>query len=150
VQGIFRISGSAAKTAEFIASLNKGVSIVPEDTDPHVVANAIKQFVREVPGGLVPFSYYSALVALAGELVPPSISLTAYVSNLESVPTTSAASHLADLKSVVQNVPTPNLAILSAVCKFLVSMTDSSVVDLTKMDLQNIRYFPMHFSFILS
>eukprot|EP01103_Thecamoeba_quadrilineata_P014133 TRINITY_DN4120_c0_g1_i1.p1 TRINITY_DN4120_c0_g1~~TRINITY_DN4120_c0_g1_i1.p1 ORF type:complete len:779 (+),score=158.69 TRINITY_DN4120_c0_g1_i1:42-2378(+) len=65
-EGLFRLSGRASATASCISALDSGVPVDLSEVESHVLANLLKQFLRDLPVPLIPpelkNSFLTALV----------------------------------------------------------------------------------------
>lgn len=68
--GIYRVAGTGSTVSELKAAFNKNVNKVdlsdPEWADINVVADALKQFLRELPEPLLTYEYYDEFIMASG------------------------------------------------------------------------------------
>ena len=84
-EGIFRLSGSAAEIKRVIHQYNSGVAVnLDSVADPNVVAGVLKQFLRDLPDPLLPYSIYPQLIATHSALSEPDM-LAAWLKNIMSL-----------------------------------------------------------------
>ncbi|KAL4240846.1 Rho GTPase-activating protein 17 [Mactra antiquata] len=115
-EGLFRIAGMASKVKKLKASFDAGVEIEEnKDLDPHTVAGALKQYLRELPEPLLTFKLFPDFMAAAQQ---------------------QADQRLQALWCVVDRLPKPNYDNFRYLIKFLSKLTERS--DVNKMTPSNI------------
>ncbi|XP_063981616.1 rho GTPase-activating protein 44-like isoform X1 [Diachasmimorpha longicaudata] len=118
-EGLFRIAGGASKLRRIKLSLDACCLTLPtalEYKDPHVIAGALKSYLRELPEPLLTYKLYPEWMA-AAKIVQSDIRLRA-------------------LWEVLHKLPPANLENLRFLIKFLAVLTKNS--DVNKMSPQNI------------
>ncbi|XP_057323053.1 rho GTPase-activating protein 44-like isoform X2 [Microplitis mediator] len=118
-EGLFRIAGGASKLRRIKLSLDACCLTLPtalEYKDPHVVAGALKSYLRELPEPLLTFKLYPEWMAAAK------------ISQSDA--------RLRALWEVLHKLPSANLENLRFLIKFLAVLTKNS--DINKMSPQNI------------
>ncbi|XP_053393124.1 rho GTPase-activating protein 44-like isoform X7 [Mercenaria mercenaria] len=108
-EGLFRIAGMASKLKKLKASFDAG--IIFEDSgelDPHTVAGACKQYLRELPEPLLTFKLFPDFMAAAQQ---------------------PADQRLQALWCVVDRLPKPNYDNFRYLIKFLSKLTEKSEVN---------------------
>jgi hypothetical protein len=69
--GIYRVAGTGSVVSALKAAFNKDVNAVdlndPDWADINVVADAFKQFLRELPEPLLTYSYYDEFITASGK-----------------------------------------------------------------------------------
>ncbi|XP_034939328.1 rho GTPase-activating protein 44-like isoform X3 [Chelonus insularis] len=118
-EGLFRIAGGASKLRRIKLSLDACCLTLPtalEYKDPHVVAGALKSYLRELPEPLLTFKLYPEWMAAAK--------------------ITQSDARLRALWEVLHKLPPANLENLRFLIKFLAVLTKNS--DVNKMSPQNI------------
>ncbi|XP_015588654.1 rho GTPase-activating protein 44 isoform X2 [Cephus cinctus] len=118
-EGLFRIAGGASKLRRIKLSLDACCLTLPtalEYKDPHVVAGALKSYLRELPEPLLTYKLYSEWMAAAK--------------------ITQSDSRLRALWELLHKLPPANLENLRFLIKFLAVLTKNQ--DVNKMSPQNI------------
>ncbi|XP_043258797.1 rho GTPase-activating protein 44-like [Colletes gigas] len=118
-EGLFRIAGAASKSRRIKLSLDACCLTLPtalEYKDPHVIAGALKSYLRELPEPLLTHKLYSEWMAAAK--------------------ITYNETRLRALWEVLHKLPTANLENLRFLIKFLAVLTKNQ--DINKMSPQNI------------
>ncbi|XP_011300723.1 rho GTPase-activating protein 44-like isoform X2 [Fopius arisanus] len=118
-EGLFRIAGGASKLRRIKLSLDACCLTLPtalEYKDPHVIAGALKSYLRELPEPLLTYKLYAEWMA-AAKITQSDIRLRA-------------------LWEVLHKLPPANLENLRFLIKFLAVLTKNS--DVNKMSPQNI------------
>jgi len=119
-EGLFRIAGSSSKVKKLKSAFDAGVMNLPgliaEFSDPHVIANALKCYFRELPEPLLTFDLYTDW--------------------MNAIRTTDNDEKLKALWTVVQKLPKNNYENLRYLVKFLKKI--SSHQDSNKMSPANI------------
>ncbi|XP_012271753.1 rho GTPase-activating protein 44 isoform X2 [Orussus abietinus] len=118
-EGLFRIAGGASKLRRIKLSLDACCLTLPtalEYKDPHVVAGALKSYLRELPEPLLTFKLYPEWMA-AAKITQNDFRLRA-------------------LWEVLHKLPPSNLENLRFLIKFLAVLTKNQ--DVNKMSPQNI------------
>jgi RhoGAP domain len=65
-EGIFRVSAPSAEVESFATAYDLGLSVnSSEFSDAHVASGLLKQWLRELPEPLIPFSMYDSLLTIA-------------------------------------------------------------------------------------
>ncbi|CAG5117883.1 unnamed protein product, partial [Candidula unifasciata] len=115
-EGLFRIAGSAAKLKKLKASFDAhAVDMEEFSTDPHTVAGALKQYLRELPEPLLTYELYDDFLH--------TVSL-------------SQDQRLQALWAVINRLPKPNYNNFRYLVKFLSKLAEKS--DINKMKPSNI------------
>ncbi|CAK9803437.1 Rho GTPase-activating protein 17 [Anthophora quadrimaculata] len=118
-EGLFRIAGAASKSRRIKLSLDACCLTLPtalEYKDPHVIAGALKSYLRELPEPLLTYKLYPEWMA-AAKITQNEIRLRA-------------------LWEVLHKLPQANLENLRFLIKFLAVLTKNQ--DVNKMSPQNI------------
>ncbi|KOX67551.1 Rho GTPase-activating protein 17 [Melipona quadrifasciata] len=118
-EGLFRIAGAASKSRRIKLSLDACCLTLPtalEYKDPHVIAGALKSYLRELPEPLLTYKLYSEWMAAAK--------------------ITQNETRLRALWEVLHKLPPANLENLRFLIKFLAVLTKNQ--DVNKMSPQNI------------
>ncbi|CAK9815978.1 Rho GTPase-activating protein 44 [Anthophora plagiata] len=118
-EGLFRIAGAASKSRRIKLSLDACCLTLPtalEYKDPHVIAGALKSYLRELPEPLLTYKLYPEWMA-AAKITQSEIRLRA-------------------LWEVLHKLPQANLENLRFLIKFLAVLTKNQ--DVNKMSPQNI------------
>ncbi|KOC62903.1 Rho GTPase-activating protein 17 [Habropoda laboriosa] len=118
-EGLFRIAGAASKSRRIKLSLDACCLTLPtalEYKDPHVIAGALKSYLRELPEPLLTYKLYPEWMA-AAKITQNEIRLRA-------------------LWEVLHKLPQANLENLRFLIKFLAVLTKNQ--DINKMSPQNI------------
>ncbi|XP_076242658.1 rho GTPase-activating protein 44 isoform X2 [Calliopsis andreniformis] len=118
-EGLFRIAGAASKSRRIKLSLDACCLTLPtalEYKDPHVIAGALKSYLRELPEPLLTYKLYSEWMAAAK--------------------ITHNDARLRALWEVLHKLPPANLENLRFLIKFLAVLTKNQ--DINKMSPQNI------------
>ncbi|XP_076162386.1 rho GTPase-activating protein 44 isoform X2 [Ptiloglossa arizonensis] len=118
-EGLFRIAGAASKSRRIKLSLDACCLTLPtalEYKDPHVIAGALKSYLRELPEPLLTYKLYSEWMAAAK--------------------ITHNETRLRALWEVLHKLPNANLENLRFLIKFLAVLTKNQ--DINKMSPQNI------------
>ncbi|XP_011150034.1 rho GTPase-activating protein 44 isoform X2 [Harpegnathos saltator] len=118
-EGLFRIAGAASKSRRIKLSLDACCLTLPralEYKDPHVIAGALKSYLRELPEPLLTYKLYPEWMA-AAKLAHSDTRLRA-------------------LWEVLHKLPPANLENLRFLIKFLAVLTKNQ--DVNKMSPQNI------------
>ncbi|XP_076220997.1 rho GTPase-activating protein 44 isoform X2 [Nomia melanderi] len=118
-EGLFRIAGAASKSRRIKLSLDACCLTLPtalEYKDPHVIAGALKSYLRELPEPLLTYKLYPEWMAAAK------------ITNNET--------RLRALWEVLHKLPPANLENLRFLIKFLAVLTKNQ--DINKMSPQNI------------
>ncbi|XP_034187751.1 rho GTPase-activating protein 44 isoform X2 [Osmia lignaria lignaria] len=118
-EGLFRIAGASSKSRRIKLSLDACCLTLPtalEYKDPHVIAGALKSYLRELPEPLLTHKLYSEWMAAAK------------ITNNEA--------RLRALWDVLHKLPPANLENLRFLIKFLAVLTKNQ--DVNKMSPQNI------------
>ncbi|XP_076639360.1 rho GTPase-activating protein 44 isoform X2 [Colletes latitarsis] len=118
-EGLFRIAGAASKSRRIKLSLDACCLTLPtalEYKDPHVIAGALKSYLRELPEPLLTHKLYSEWMAAAK--------------------ITYNETRLRALWEVLHKLPSANLENLRFLIKFLAVLTKNQ--DINKMSPQNI------------
>ncbi|XP_076652751.1 rho GTPase-activating protein 44 isoform X2 [Halictus rubicundus] len=118
-EGLFRIAGAASKSRRIKLSLDACCLTLPtalEYKDPHVIAGALKSYLRELPEPLLTYKLYPEWMAAAK------------ITNNET--------RLRALWEVLYKLPPANLENLRFLIKFLAVLTKNQ--DINKMSPQNI------------
>ncbi|XP_076299365.1 rho GTPase-activating protein 44 isoform X3 [Lasioglossum baleicum] len=118
-EGLFRIAGAASKSRRIKLSLDACCLTLPtalEYKDPHVIAGALKSYLRELPEPLLTYKLYPEWMAAAK------------ITNNET--------RLRALWEVLYKLPPANLENLRFLIKFLAVLTKNQ--DMNKMSPQNI------------
>lgn len=118
-EGLFRIAGGASKLRRIKLSLDACCLTLPialEYKDPHVVAGALKSYLRELPEPLLTYRLYSEWMAAAR--------------------ITQNDPRLRALWEVLHKLPPPNFENLRFLIKFLAVLTKNR--EINKMSPQNI------------
>ncbi|XP_076389126.1 rho GTPase-activating protein 44 isoform X2 [Megachile rotundata] len=118
-EGLFRIAGAASKSRRIKLSLDACCLTLPtalEYKDPHVIAGALKSYLRELPEPLLTYKLYSEWMAAAK--------------------ITHNEARLRALWDVLHKLPPANLENLRFLIKFLAVLTKNQ--DVNKMSPQNI------------
>ncbi|XP_017878987.1 rho GTPase-activating protein 44-like isoform X2 [Ceratina calcarata] len=118
-EGLFRIAGAASKSRRIKLSLDACCLTLPtalEYKDPHVIAGALKSYLRELPEPLLTFKLYPEWMAAAK--------------------ITQSEPRLRALWEVLYKLPAVNLENLRFLIKFLAVLTKNQ--DVNKMSPQNI------------
>jgi len=122
VEGIFRKSGALSQIEELKSKIDQGVlASIGNEEDEHVVATIIKQFFRELPVPLIPFSHYAKYMEIGTKLADEQITTPEVLQLLYP--------HLI-------NLPKPHLKLLVFLLQFLNEMCQFS--ENTKMDSSNL------------
>ncbi|XP_015778919.1 PREDICTED: rho GTPase-activating protein 44-like [Acropora digitifera] len=117
VQGLFRLAGSAAKIRKLIAEFDAGlVDLAEFGSDVHIVAGALKQYLRELPEPLMTFSLYNEWIQAHG--------------------IQDNGARLQQYWSIVEKMPPLYKANLRYLVKFLGKLSENSEVN--KMSASNI------------
>lgn len=117
VQGLFRLAGSAAKIRKLIAEFDAGlVDLAEFGNDVHIVAGALKQYLRELPEPLMTFSLYNEWIQAHG--------------------IQDNGARLQQYWSIVEKMPPLYKANLRYLVKFLGKLSENSEVN--KMSASNI------------
>ncbi|XP_078041211.1 rho GTPase-activating protein 44 isoform X3 [Augochlora pura] len=118
-EGLFRIAGAASKSRRIKLSLDACCLTLPialEYKDPHVIAGALKSYLRELPEPLLTYKLYPEWMA--------------------AVKITNNETRLRALWEVLYKLPPANLENLRFLIKFLAVLTKNQ--DINKMSPQNI------------
>ncbi|OAD61675.1 Rho GTPase-activating protein 17 [Eufriesea mexicana] len=118
-EGLFRIAGAASKSRRIKLSLDACCLTLPtalEYKDPHVIAGALKSYLRELPEPLLTYKLYPEWMAAAK--------------------ITQNETRLRSLWEVLHKLPPANLENLRFLIKFLAVLTKNQ--DVNKMSPQNI------------
>ncbi|XP_076671081.1 rho GTPase-activating protein 44 isoform X2 [Andrena cerasifolii] len=118
-EGLFRIAGAASKSRRIKLSLDACCLTLPtalEYKDPHVIAGALKSYLRELPEPLLTYKLYPEWMAAAK--------------------ITHNETRLRSLWEVLHKLPPANLENLRFLIKFLAILTKNQ--DINKMSPQNI------------
>lgn len=118
-EGLFRIAGAASKSRRIKLSLDACCLTLPtalEYKDPHVIAGALKSYLRELPEPLLTYKLYPEWMAAAK--------------------ITQNETRLRALWEVLHKLPSANLENLRFLIKFLAVLTKNQ--DVNKMSPQNI------------
>ncbi|XP_066601578.1 rho GTPase-activating protein 44-like isoform X2 [Prorops nasuta] len=118
-EGLFRIAGGASKLRRIKLSLDACCLTLPtalEYKDPHVVAGALKSYLRELPEPLLTYKLY------------PDWMSAAKVANNEN--------RIRALRDVLRKLPVANFENLRFLIKFLAILTKNQEVN--KMSTQNL------------
>ncbi|XP_068965342.1 rho GTPase-activating protein 44-like isoform X2 [Bombus flavifrons] len=118
-EGLFRIAGAASKSRRIKLSLDACCLTLPtalEYKDPHVIAGALKSYLRELPEPLLTYKLYPEWMAAAK--------------------ITQNETRLRALWEVLHKLPAVNLENLRFLIKFLAVLTKNQ--DVNKMSPQNI------------
>ncbi|CAL7940842.1 unnamed protein product [Xylocopa violacea] len=118
-EGLFRIAGAASKSRRIKLSLDACCLTLPtalEYKDPHVIAGALKSYLRELPEPLLTYKLYPEWMA-AAKISQNDVRLRA-------------------LWEVLHKLPPANLENLRFLIKFLAVLTKNQ--DINKMSPQNI------------
>ncbi|XP_016907023.1 rho GTPase-activating protein 44 isoform X2 [Apis cerana] len=118
-EGLFRIAGAASKSRRIKLSLDACCLTLPtalEYKDPHVIAGALKSYLRELPEPLLTYKLYPEWMAAAK--------------------ITQNETRLRALWEVLHKLPSTNLENLRFLIKFLAVLTKNQ--DVNKMSPQNI------------
>ncbi|XP_070517951.1 rho GTPase-activating protein 44 isoform X3 [Cardiocondyla obscurior] len=118
-EGLFRIAGAASKSRRIKLSLDAcclNLTTALEYKDPHVIAGALKSYLRELPEPLLTYKLYPEWMAAAK------------ISNSDT--------RLRALWEVLHKLPPANLENLRFLIKFLAVLTKNQ--DVNKMTPQNI------------
>ncbi|XP_054015019.1 rho GTPase-activating protein 44-like isoform X1 [Hylaeus anthracinus] len=118
-EGLFRIAGAASKSRRIKLSLDACCLTLPtalEYKDPHVIAGALKSYLRELPEPLLTYKLYSEWMTAAK--------------------ITQNEARLRALWEVLHKLPPANLENLRFLIKFLAVLTKNQ--DINKMSPQNI------------
>lgn len=108
-EGLFRIAGMASKVKKLKASFDAGIEFEDSgELDPHTVAGAFKQYLRELPEPLLTFKLFPDFMAAAQK--PQDQRLQA-------------------LWCVVDRLPKPNYDNFRYLIKFLSKLTEKSEVN---------------------
>eukprot|EP01103_Thecamoeba_quadrilineata_P007838 TRINITY_DN1765_c0_g1_i2.p1 TRINITY_DN1765_c0_g1~~TRINITY_DN1765_c0_g1_i2.p1 ORF type:complete len:1136 (+),score=313.71 TRINITY_DN1765_c0_g1_i2:55-3462(+) len=108
LEGIFRLSASAAQTKEFSRLIFAQELNFEGWESPHVVSCGLKQYFRELPQPLFPSNTYSKYIAV-GKL------------DLEE--------RVGELKELVQQLPEPNRTVLFSLCSLLKKTSEKSDIN---------------------
>ncbi|GFO00598.1 rho GTPase-activating protein 17 [Plakobranchus ocellatus] len=115
-EGLFRIAGAAIKLKKLKASFDANAVFMEEfSSDPHTVAGALKQYLRELPEPLLTFALYDDFMQAA--FLPQEQRLQA-------------------LWTVINKLPKPNYNNFRYLVKFLAKLAEKS--DINKMKPSNI------------
>ncbi|XP_052771158.1 rho GTPase-activating protein 44-like isoform X5 [Mya arenaria] len=116
-EGLFRIAGMASKVKKLKASFDAGIDLDDTgDLDPHTVAGALKQYLRELPEPLLTFDKFNDFMAAAQQQ--------------------GEQQRLQALWVVVDRLPKPNYDNFRYLVKFLSKLKEKS--DINKMTPGNI------------
>lgn len=118
-EGLFRVAGAASKSRRIKLSLDAcclTLSTALEYKDPHVIAGALKSYLRELPEPLLTFKLYPEWMA-AAKITQNEVRLRA-------------------LWEVLHKLPSANLENLRFLIKFLAVLSKNQ--DINKMSPQNI------------
>lgn len=114
-EGLFRIAGSATKVKKLKSSFDVGV-VDMKDYDPHTVAGALKQYLRELPEPLMTFTLYEKWIETANHADKDE--------------------RLKAMFEVLAELPNANYINLRYLIKFLAKLAAQQ--DVNKMSTQNI------------
>jgi len=117
IEGLFRLSPSHLQVSTFKDTIDQG-TFIDFQAKPHVVANLIKLFFRELPDPLIPFSNYGDFANLAND---QSLDVSGKVYALYGL---------------LKKLPDYNFGILKQLIAFLVKV--SSYSEYNKMNAKNL------------
>ncbi|KAG7465879.1 hypothetical protein MATL_G00158390 [Megalops atlanticus] len=115
-EGVFRKAGSSKRLTEIKAQLNSGVHLATEDQPVTLLADLLKDFLRQLPGGLLGVLLYPTWMRAMG---------------MEDI-----QDRCAELRLVAERLPRPNILLLQQLLSVLHQV--SLHADSNRMDARNL------------